>query len=255
MLKAIVLPWRARSADNFLRRGVGDENTIDLVEGDRVALAGARSADEVLRRGVGDENAVDLVAQWQSAADIGADEVALYDIARSHGSGDHHAPVIGRDQASRTGRLPADGLAGAVSIRPLLGVAQITRPGRIRADEVPQDPVFGRGRPMISSPTLFPEIRFRARDGAADGVARGVLDPDALLSVAEIVCPFAVRTDEVAGDQVVRRGGTGDDRLEGYRKSGCRPPRSPLQLCWTRSRERSPPGSSVGHSLRGYPNR
>ena len=59
-----------------------DENSVAVVEGDRVAVSRRRAADNVLVRSTGDEHAVAAVAPRAHAVDLRADQVALDLVAR-----------------------------------------------------------------------------------------------------------------------------------------------------------------------------
>ena len=116
------------------------------------------------------------------------------------------APLVGRDHvAGRRGRA-ADRVAdGSFDQDALVGVAAIGGARLVGADEVAFDQVLGRRRTVDLDADQVARDHLRALAVAFDDGARGILDLDAFLGVAQVGLARGVGADQVAADGDVGR--------------------------------------------------
>src|SRR5208282_1545314 len=131
------------------RAGIGNINAICLVAGNQIACAWTGSADKVVRRAVPQANAVRLITigQRRFAADVGADVIALNDIATHADHGNAVVGVAGQ-QVARTGGCATDGVPAGVCQNPDANVpiAERIGAGNVGADVITEHKIIARAR-------------------------------------------------------------------------------------------------------------
>src|SRR5262249_47028974 len=152
----------------------------------RIGIAGtAVGGDDVVAddRVLGrvDDDAVHPVADRAIAGDVGAEVVAPDHVVVA--KGDVHAVEdVAGDDVAQVGSRAADGVAAAALDEDALSPvgAGFTGAGLVRADQVVLDEVaVGRGPQVDADPPVGGDQVAVSPVGAADGVARRVLDADA----------------------------------------------------------------------------
>src|SRR5262249_46511735 len=206
------------------RAAVVDLHAVAVVGADDVAEAARQPADGVRRRAGGDEHAVARVAAPEGAGDVGADQVAL-DQGAGRGALQVNAViVVAADDVAQAreaarggeGAATADGVVQAVHNGDAL---VLVGDGRVavhaQADVVPRDEVGGRVLKGNTGGAVAGDDVAGAgqpADGviecaaAADGVARRVVDADAVVGVAQGRRPVDVGADVIPQHRVARAG-------------------------------------------------
>src|SRR5262249_36171543 len=121
-----------------------DVDAIAAVGREDIPLPRARAADQVVGGATPDGHAVVAVAEGLGAGRVGADLVALHDVARSTSPFDGDAPIdVARDEVPGAGGRSADRVVrraaphgDAVEV-----VAQRLEPGVVGADPIPLDEI------------------------------------------------------------------------------------------------------------------
>ena len=169
---------------------------------DDVAFARRRAADG--RVAAEDGDAAVLIAERERAGGVGADEVALDDDAGDAAADRDPVDGVGGDDVARSRSRATDHGAVGIDEDSIVEVAERSRPGDVRADEVSAgDEVRPAVEPDAVAAVARDDVAGRGR-GAADRDVHAGGDVDAGLVSREGVAARGVRADEVALDQVSR---------------------------------------------------
>jgi hypothetical protein len=202
--------------DNVVGGAVaGDLDAVAVVARDDVARAQGGPADEVVPRAAGNEDAVVGVAEVGGPVAVGADVVALDDVAERARGADLNAGAVAGDDVALRGRDAADRVPAAEDVDADAGVPKHSRARAVGADVVAEDAiVVARGIDLDAVQLVSGDDVALSRGDAADDVAAAV-DQNA---VGGVVVASAGRRavgveapDAVADDDVVVRAGLEPD--------------------------------------------